>query len=97
MVPAAGGKPRRAGAEDNQRLAERVALSPQSWDQGQSRAMTARFDQLAPDWDGDRGGYRPAPLADALARGGPWPAGRCVEIGSGTGLLTRCSPLCGIR
>lgn len=50
--------------------------------------MAARFDELASTWDSDRGSYRRAPLADAIARGGPWPAGRCVEIGSGTGLLT---------
>jgi SAM-dependent methyltransferase len=50
--------------------------------------MAERFDQLAPDWDAERGSYRPAPLGDALARGGQWPAGSCLEVGSGTGVLT---------
>jgi SAM-dependent methyltransferase len=38
--------------------------------------------------DAQRGSYRPTPMIDALSRGGPWPAGLCVEVGSGTGLLT---------
>ncbi len=43
---------------------------------------------MAQSWNGERGGYRPAPLIDALARGGPFPTGPCLEIGCGTGLLT---------
>jgi ubiquinone/menaquinone biosynthesis C-methylase UbiE len=44
---------------------------------------------MRPPWNGDRGGYRLPVLADALARGGPFPAGRAVEIASGTGLLAQ--------
>lgn len=50
--------------------------------------MAAEFDEMAATWEGDRGGYRPPVLADALARGGPFRPGRAVEIASGTGLLT---------
>jgi Methyltransferase domain len=50
--------------------------------------MAAEFDEMAASWEGDRGGYRPPVLADALARGGPFPPGWAVEIASGTGLLT---------
>lgn len=50
--------------------------------------MRAEYDQSAAEWDRDRGDYRPPVLADALARGGPFPAGPAVEIASGTGLLT---------
>lgn len=50
--------------------------------------MAAEFDEMAATWEGDRGGYRPPVLADALARGGPFPPGLAVEIASGTGLLT---------
>ena len=50
--------------------------------------MTAEFDAMAAHWAGERGGYRPPVLADALARGGPFGPGRAVEIASGTGLLT---------
>jgi len=88
VVAAAPGKPQRLGTAENQRLVKRITSSPGTWDREQAQAMAARFDELAPTWDSDRGRYRRAPLADAIARGGPWPAGRCVEIGSGTGLLT---------
>ena len=50
--------------------------------------MAAEFDAMAASWAGERGGYRPPVLADALARGGPFGPGRAVEIASGTGLLT---------
>jgi len=50
--------------------------------------MAAEFDAMAAQWAGERGGYRPPVLADALARGGPFGPGRAVEIASGTGLLT---------
>jgi SAM-dependent methyltransferase len=43
---------------------------------------------LAPHWNDERGGYRPVPLADALARGEVPRGTRCVEVGCGTGLLT---------
>ncbi len=33
-------------------------------------------------------GYRAAPLVDALARGALPKTGRCLEVGSGTGILT---------
>ena len=43
---------------------------------------------MAVTWVDERGGYRAAPLIDALDRGSPPRAGRCLEIGSGTGVLT---------
>ncbi len=88
VVPEAPGKPRRAGASENQAFARTIALQPDSWTRGNAHEMAARFDELAVTWDQARGHYRLAPLADALARGGPWPPGMCVEVGSGTGLLT---------
>jgi SAM-dependent methyltransferase len=88
VVPAAPGKPARSGAEESQRLARAVALDPSAWTPARARSMAERFDQLASAWDAERGSYRPAPLADALARGGPWPAGTGLEVGSGTGVLT---------
>lgn len=88
VVPEAPGKPRRTGASENQAFARTIALQPDSWTRGNAEEMAARFDELAATWDQGRGHYRLAPLADALARGGAWPAGMCVEVGSGTGLLT---------
>jgi SAM-dependent methyltransferase len=88
IVPPGPGKPVRPGAEETRRLARAVALDPSRWTPQAAWSMAERFDQLAPAWDTERAHYRPAPLADALARGGPWPAGRCLEVGSGTGVLT---------
>ena len=82
------GKPVRAEAARSQERARRVALEPGTWSRDEAAAMAAEFDAMAASWEGDRGGYRPPVLADALARGGPFPAGRAVEIASGTGLLT---------
>ncbi|MFF3516035.1 class I SAM-dependent methyltransferase [Streptomyces sp. NPDC002573] len=50
--------------------------------------IAEQFDQLATDWDTTRATGRDDPVRDALARGGPLPRGRCVELGSGTGLFS---------
>ncbi len=50
--------------------------------------VRSTYARLAGSWDSERGSYRPVPVADALARGGTLPSGRCLEIGCGTGLLT---------
>jgi SAM-dependent methyltransferase len=93
VVAAPAGKPVRDSAAEGQVRARRLALTPGSWDRDEAAGMAARFDEAAADWESDRGGYRRPPLADALARGGPFAAGRggtrpAVEIASGTGLLT---------
>jgi SAM-dependent methyltransferase len=93
VVGAPAGKPVREGVAEGQARARRLALRPASWDQAEAAGMAARFDEAAPDWESDRGGYRRPPLADALARGGPFgggrfTSGRAVEIASGTGLMT---------
>ncbi len=88
VVPAAPGKPTRPESRANQEASRAIAEDPGSWTAGMADAVIARYAELAPVWNDERGGYRPVPLADALARGGPLPAGRCVEVGCGTGLLT---------
>ena len=88
VVPAPPGKPRRPGASDTQEFARRIAEDPSSWGHQEVVATASRFDVLAESWDEERASYRAAPLSDALTRGGPWPDGICVEIGSGTGILT---------
>jgi SAM-dependent methyltransferase len=87
-VAAPAGKPVRAGAAQSQERARRLALDPGTWSRDEAAGMAAEFDAMAASWEGDRGSYRPPVLADALARGGPFHAGRAVEIASGTGLLT---------
>jgi SAM-dependent methyltransferase len=88
VVPAEPGKPKRPEAAENQAMARAIAEDPGVWSADLSRGTVARFTDLAPVWNDARGGYRPVPLRDALARGGPFPTGLCLEVGCGTGLLT---------
>jgi SAM-dependent methyltransferase len=89
VVPAGPGKPQRPEAAQNQAMARAIAEDPGVWSAEMSRGTVERFNDLAPVWNDARGGYRPVPLRDALARGGPFPAGLCLEVGCGTGLLTQ--------
>ena len=88
VVPAEPGKPVRPEATASQHESAAIAENPAVWSGAAARKVVRRYSELAPSWDGERGGYRPVPLADALARGGPFPDGPCVEAGAGTGLLT---------
>jgi SAM-dependent methyltransferase len=88
VVPAAAGKPVRQEAAASQQASRDLALHPSSWSREQADETIRRYTDLAPVWDGERGGYRPVPLADALRRGGPMPDGLCLEVGCGTGLLS---------
>ncbi|HEX3753128.1 MAG TPA: methyltransferase domain-containing protein [Streptosporangiaceae bacterium] len=88
VVPEPAGKPVREGAAEGQARARRLALRPGTWNADEAAGMAARFDEAAPDWESDRGGYRRPPLADALARGVPFAGRRAVELASGTGLMT---------
>jgi SAM-dependent methyltransferase len=88
LIPAAPGKPVREGAADTQRASRALAEDPSRWSPQEARAVIDRYTELAPVWESERGGYRPVPLSDALARGGPLPSGLCLEVGAGTGLLT---------
>jgi SAM-dependent methyltransferase len=88
IVPAAPGKPVRPEAAASRVASLALAQDPQSWSLEEARLVVNRYQGLASRWDTDRGWYRPIPLADALARGGPFPSGPCVEVGCGTGLLT---------
>ncbi len=88
VVPAPEGKPLRSETDETQSRSRRIAQDPAYWNEQEAAAIAARFDLLAEIWDEERSSYRSAPLADALARGGPLPKGTCVELGSGTGVLT---------
>lgn len=78
----------RDGAAEHQAFVRRVALDPSAWSAEAAAGQAALFDATAAVWEEDRGGYRRPPMADALARGGPFLPGRVVEVASGTGLLT---------
>jgi SAM-dependent methyltransferase len=88
IVDAPDGKPVRPEAPDNQRLMGQVLNDPSSWTPELAKFTADVFDAMAETWVDERGGYRAAPLVDALHRGGTRPTGRCLEIGSGTGVLT---------
>ena len=87
-VEAPEGKPVRPEAPDNQRLMGEVLNDPSSWTSELATVTAEVFDAMAETWVEGRGGYRAAPLVDALDRGRPPALGRCLEIGSGTGVLT---------
>ena len=89
VVPAPADKPVRPEAQDNQRLMASIVDDPSSWSPELAQFTGQVFDSLAASWVDDRGAYRPAPLLDALERGSVPVAGRCLEIGSGTGVLTQ--------
>jgi SAM-dependent methyltransferase len=88
VVPADPGKPVRDGARSTQLTSRAIAEDPATWSPRMARETVETFTRLAGAWEAQRGSYRPIPLADALARGGPMPGGLCLEVGSGTGLLT---------
>lgn len=82
------GKPIRPEAPDNQRLMGEILRDPSAWTAELAQFTADVFDGLSTNWVDQRGGYRTAPLIDALDRGHPPLGGRCLEIGSGTGILT---------
>lgn len=70
------------------RITREVAFEG-GWSPGRAAKVAALFDSLAPGWTADHDDpARTAVLADGVARGG-LPDGRCLELGSGTGLGTR--------
>jgi methyltransferase family protein len=88
VVAAPAGKPVRPEANDNQRLMSQIVRDPSSWTPELAAFTTQVFDAMAENWADERGGYRAGPVTDALVRGGPFPVGPCLEIGSGSGVLT---------
>ena len=87
-VAAPEGKPVRPEAADNQQLMAEILGDASSWTPELAEFTAQMFDAMAAIWVDERGGYRAAPLIDALDRGCASRVGRCLEIGSGTGVLT---------
>ncbi len=69
-------------------VTRQVAFEPDGWTPARAAKVAALFEELAGEWNTrDRPGRDDA-LKDALARGDV-PGGRCLEVGSGTGIATR--------
>lgn len=89
VVPAAPGRPEIGGPDHPMRKVTRqVAFDPGGWTAERAAKVTALFDGLAAEWSPTADESRLVPLADAVARGGPLPAGRWLEVGSGNGRMS---------
>lgn len=75
-------------ARPMQELTRAIALGDGAWTPERKVQVGALFDSLASGWKERDAAARHDALADALARGGPLPRGRCLEVGSGTGNAT---------
>lgn len=91
ILPAPDGKPLppEDTADAFRAFARDLAAGRRPWTTGEADFLAGLFDQLAPDWDTTQATGRDDPVRDALARGGPFPHGPCLEVGSGTGQFTR--------
>jgi SAM-dependent methyltransferase len=78
-----------AGPDHPMRAVTRQVAFEGGWSPGRAARVAELFDGLAPTWTAEHADpVRLAVLEDALERA-PLPDGRCVELGSGTGVGTR--------
>jgi SAM-dependent methyltransferase len=69
-------------------LTRQIAMDPDAWTRERVSQMIGFFDSLASTWPERDRPERHDALGDALARGGPFPGGVCLEVGAGTGNMT---------
>jgi SAM-dependent methyltransferase len=69
-------------------LTRQIAMDPDAWTPERVSQMVGFFDSLASTWAERDRPERHDALGDALARGGPFPGGVCLEVGAGTGNMT---------
>jgi len=69
-------------------LTREIAMDRDAWTTERAAQITSLFDASASGWRDRDVPERHDALEDALARGGPFPRGWCVEVGSGTGNTT---------
>lgn len=69
-------------------VTRQVAFDPGGWTPERAAKVAALFDSLAGEWHTRDSPHRVEPLQDAFERGGPFGRGVCLELGSGTGLIT---------
>jgi len=66
-----------------------IATEDTTWTKERAAEVGAFFDSMASGWRERDMPERHDALADALTRGGAFPPGWCIEIGSGTGNATQ--------
>jgi SAM-dependent methyltransferase len=69
------------------KVTRQVAFDPEGWTPERAAKVVELFDGLADEWNSRDQPGRDDPLVDALDRGEPG-RGRCLEVGSATGLAT---------
>jgi SAM-dependent methyltransferase len=69
-------------------LTGQIATDPDAWTPERVAQMMGFFDSVASTWPERDRPERHDALGDALARGGPFPGGVCLEVGAGTGNMT---------
>jgi SAM-dependent methyltransferase len=69
-------------------LTREIAMDADAWTPERATQMIGLFDSLASAWPERDRPERHDALGDALARGGPFPDGLCLEVGAGTGNAT---------
>lgn len=69
-------------------LTNQIAMDRDAWTPERVSQMMGFFDSQASTWPERDRPERHDALADALARGGPFPDGVCLEVGAGTGNMT---------
>ena len=74
-------------AGEMQALTRAIAFDG-AWTAERKEQIASFFDAMAEGWRDRDAPVRHDPVHDALARGGPFPNGWCVELGSGTGNVT---------
>jgi SAM-dependent methyltransferase len=89
VVPAPPGRPALADEHHPIRhVTRRIAFGgTDAWSAERRANVAALFDGLAAEWDTNPGRRLDA-VTDAFDRGGPFPPGPCLEVGSGTGIAT---------
>jgi SAM-dependent methyltransferase len=89
VVPAEPGRPHLAGPDHPiRKVTHQIAFEPGAWTDERRSKVAALFDELAPDWHAIEVANRRDAVVDALDRGGPFPTGPCLELGSGIGAFT---------
>ena len=89
LVPARPDRPDVGGPDHPMRRVTReIAFDPGGWNRERAAKVAELFDSLAPTWGERDVAERRESVRDALARGGPFPAGPCLEPGAGTGSAT---------